>query len=121
MPRYSRKRALANSLRMSAMGKASQRVQSEARMALVTPEYIRRLEEIKIENLPRKQGDPLGVFQWTDFRSGKVRRWVIRIGARSNQVTLETPGGKTSKSHGGTFVMNYLRGWIFGEKRFLIK
>jgi len=32
MPRYSRKRALAKSLRMSAMGKASQRVQAEKQL-----------------------------------------------------------------------------------------
>lgn len=38
LPRYNRKRALAKSLRMSAMGKASQRVQAEKRITLENPD-----------------------------------------------------------------------------------
>jgi len=97
---------------MSAMGKASQRVQAEKRMALVTPEYLRELAEIEIMNLPRKKGDPLGSLQWTDFRTGKVRRWVVRIGARCDQVTMETPDGRKTGSHGWSWIMDKLRGQL---------
>jgi hypothetical protein len=99
------------------MGIASQKAQRERRDAGM-PERLLDLAMIEMENLPHKQGDPLGSFQWHDFRTGKVRRWVFRIGNRSNQVTLETPGGKRTVSHGGTWVMNHLRAWIFGHKRF---
>jgi hypothetical protein len=80
------------------------------------PERIRELAEIEMENLPRRQGDPLGCLQWTDFRTGKVRRWIVRIGDRIDRVTLEVPGGKKNKSHGWTWVLDYLRGYFAGAK-----
>jgi hypothetical protein len=101
--------ALANKVRWDA-----DRATREEGMA----DRIRELAMIEMENLPHKEGDALGCFQWTDYRSGKVRCWVVRIGARSNQVTLETPGGKPTGSHGGTWVMNHIRAWVFGDKRY---
>lgn len=70
-------------LRMSEMGKASQRVQRAKREADL-PERIRELADIDATNLPRKQGDALGSMQWTDFATGQVRRWTIRIGDRAD-------------------------------------
>jgi hypothetical protein len=72
-------------------------------------ERMRHMAEIEVENLPRKQGDALGCLQWTDFRSGKVRRWIVRIGDRIDRITLESPGGKPTISHGWTWVMTKLR------------
>lgn len=73
------------------------------------PERIRELAEIETENLPRKQGDALGCFQWTDFRTGKVRRWTVKIGQRADQITLHSPDGCDTGSHGWTWVMVKLR------------
>lgn len=95
------------------MGIASQKAQRERRMADL-PERLRELEEIEIQNLPRKQGDALGCLQWTDFRTGRVRRWTVRIGDRADRITLESPGGKQTKSHGWTWAMNTLRAHLCG-------
>jgi len=88
------------------MGIASQKAQAERRMALIDH---RALAETEIENLPRRQGDALGCLQWTDFRTGKVRRWVVRIGDRVDRITVESPGGKPSPSHGWTWFLTQLR------------
>ncbi len=80
-------------LMFSAMGRRSQEVQAERRMASVD---LRSLEETEVQNLPRKQGDGLGCLQWTDYRSGKVRKWVVRIGNRRDRVTVESPGDQPS-------------------------
>ena len=116
MRSYRQQRKDRNRLRMSAMGKASQRVQAAKRMELVTPEYLRDLEEIEITNLPRKQGDPIGCLQWHDFRTGRVRRWTVRIGDRVDRITLHTPDGRRTKSSGWTWVMEHLRGFLCGSK-----
>ena len=80
-----------------------------ARREAEMPARIRELAEIEINNLPRRQGDALGCLQWMDFRSGKVRKWVIRIGDRSDRITIESPGGTPSKSHGWTWFLAQLR------------
>jgi hypothetical protein len=90
------------------MGKASQRIQAERRMAGL-PERLREMAEIEAENLPRNQGDALGCLQWTDFRSGRIRRWTVRIGDRFDRITAEAPGGKPSLSHGWTWFLTQLR------------
>ncbi len=90
------------------MGLASQRVQRERRMADLS-ERLRALEEIEIQNLPRKQGDALGCIQWTDSRTGRGRKWIIRIGDRADRITLESPGQVPSKSHGWTWALTALR------------
>ena len=106
MTSYRKQREARRRLRFSAMGKTSQRAQAERRMAAIDR---RALEEIEIENLPRKQGDALGCIQWTDFRTGKVRRWVVRIGNRADRITIESPGDKPSPSHGWTWFLTQLR------------
>jgi hypothetical protein len=64
-----------------------------ARRKAEMPDRIRELAEIEIQNIPSKRGDALGCLQWTDFRTGKVRRWIFRIGSRSDQVTMHNPDG----------------------------
>lgn len=98
------------------MGKASQRVQAERRLALVTPAYLRDLAEIEIMNLPRKRGDILGCLQWTDARTGSVRRWIIRIGDRIDRVTMESMDGRRTQSHGWTWILDHLRPYLAGRK-----
>jgi len=115
MPSYRKQRAALKRLRFSAMGKASQRVQSERRMVDL-PERIREQAEWDAQNLPRKQGDALGCLQWTDFRTGRVRRWTVRIGDRVDRITLESPDGRKTESHGWTWAMDHLRGYLAGTK-----
>ena len=90
------------------MGVASQKAQAARRMADADAR-IRELAEIDAENLPRRQGDALGCLQWTDFRTGKVRRWNVRIGDRLDRITVEAPGHPPSKSHGWTWFLTQLR------------
>lgn len=93
------------------MGKASQRVQAERRMGDVD-ERMHELAEIEANNLPRKQGDALGCLQWHDFRSGKVHRCTVRIGDRADRITLSSPSGKTTQSHGWSWALTKLRKFI---------
>lgn len=105
---HSRTRARFSSEKARQMNRArwdADRARRETEM----PERIRELAMIETENLPRKQGDALGCLQWTDFRSGKVRRWVVRIGDRADRITVEAPGDKPSSSHGWTWLMTKLR------------
>src|SRR6478609_9131592 len=89
---YTQRRIKALSDRGKRMAEARWKADRARRDAGIA-ERIRELAEIEAQNLPRKQGDPLGCLQWTDFRTGKVRRWVVRIGDRCDRVTLEVPSG----------------------------
>jgi hypothetical protein len=79
-------------------------------------EKIRQLAEYDVWNYPRKQGDAIGSLQWTDFRTGKVRRWTAKIGDRSDRITLHSPDGRKTGSHGWTWAMDHLRGFLAGTK-----
>ena len=80
-----------------------------ARRGVEEPERLRELAEIEAQNLPRKTGDALGCLQWTDYRTGQVRKWIFRIGERRDQITMEFPGGSKTKSHGFSWAMTQLR------------
>lgn len=112
---YNRRKAKALSERGKRMAAARWRLDRERRDAEM-PERLRELAEVDAQNLPRFEGDPLGCLQWTDFRTGKVRRWIVRIGDRADRVTLEFPGGKRSKSCGWTRALDFLRGFLAGRK-----
>lgn len=87
-----------------------------ARRDAEMPERIRAMAEIDAENLPRREGDAIGSLQWTDFRTGKVRRWTVKIGDRMDRVTLHSPDGRSTKPSGWTWVMDHLRGFLAGTK-----
>lgn len=87
-----------------------------ARRDAEEPERMRELAEITAQNYPRQSGDVLGTLQWTDAASGKVRRWIIRIGSRRDQVTAETPDGRRTGSHGWTWLLDHLRGYLAGTR-----
>ncbi len=80
------------------------------------PAKLRDLAETAAINLPRNQGDPIGLLQWTDFRSGKVRQWTLRIGDRADRYTMPAPDGRATASHGWTWILNHLRGFLAGRK-----
>jgi len=109
--RYNRHKAKALSDRGKRMAAARWEIDRQKRDAEM-PERIREMAEWDAINLPRKQGDALGCIQWSDFRSGKVRRWTIRIGDRINRITVESPGEKPSASHGWTWFLAKLRGHL---------
>jgi hypothetical protein len=100
---------------MSAMGKASQRIQA-AKRELGIAERTREIEEWHVQNLPRKTGDAIGCLQWTEFGTGKVRRWTVRIGDRIDRITLESPDGRKTGSHGWSWALDHLRGFLAGRK-----
>lgn len=79
------------------------------------PERLQYLAEIEAQNLPRKQGDFLGTLQWTDAYSGKRRKWIVRIGDRIDRITLESPGGNPTKSHGWSWALTSLRKHLCGQ------
>jgi len=113
---YSRSKAKALSERMRARANVRWERERERREAEM-PGRLRELAEIEIQNLPRRKGDVLGCLQWTDFRTGMVRRWIVRIGDRVDQVVIESPDGRRTSSHGWTWVMDHLRGYLAGRKR----
>jgi len=115
MASYRKQRASRKRLRFSEMGKTSQRVQAECRM-IDFKERMHELAELEVQNLPQNQGDSLGSLQWTDFRTGKVRRWTVKIGDRIDRITLESPDGRKTASHGWTWALDHLRGFLAGRK-----
>lgn len=90
------------------MGRASQATQ-RAKRDLDLPERIRELAEIDAQNLPRKQGDVLGYFQYTDLVSGQTRRWTVKIGQRQDQITFQTAHSIITQSMGWTQFFSKLR------------
>jgi hypothetical protein len=106
MTRYNKQRETRRRLKFSEMGRRSQAAQAARRMQTINH---RALAELETQNLPRHQGDPLGCLQWTDFRTGRVRRWIIRIGDRRDRITIQSPATSPSPSHGWTWFLTQLR------------
>lgn len=73
-----------------------------------------RLE--RLANPPILKGDPIGALEWRDFRSGEVKRWTVLRGDRVDRVILRHPDGRETRSHGWTWVMDHLRGYLAGTK-----
>jgi len=88
-----------------------------ARRDAAEPARLAEIADIHATNLPRSKGDVLGSLQWTCARSGKVRRWVVRIGSRCDQVTVEAKDGRRSSSMGWARLLNSLRGYLAGTKK----
>jgi hypothetical protein len=65
---------------------------------------------------PIFEGDAIGSLEWRNFRTGKVTRWTILRGDRSDRVMLKHPDGRKTGSHGWTWVMDHLRGYLAGRK-----
>lgn len=104
-----------NRLKMSALSERGKRMaearwaKDRERRAAEMPERVAMLEQVAVENLPRTAGDVLGVMQWTCARSGRVRRWVVRIGDRADRITVEAPGEQPTRSHGWAWFLAMLR------------
>lgn len=113
---FNRNKAKALSERGRRMAEARWKAERARRDAEMS-ERIRELADIEATGLPRNQGDALGCLQWTDFRTGRVRRWVIRIGDRADRMTMHAPDGRATKSHGWTWMLDHLRGFLAGNHR----
>lgn len=88
-----------------------------ARRDAEQPDRERELAIIEARNLPRKQGDPVGILQYTNLRDGTVRRWTLRIGDRCDRFTCHSPDGRATKqSHGLTWLFDKLRSAILRNK-----
>jgi hypothetical protein len=99
-----------NRKRFQAMGRRSQAVQAQQRMADVTVDDLTDALSIP------QQGDAIGSLQYRDFRTGKVRRWTVLRGDRADRVVLRSPDGRQTQAHGWTWVMDHLRGYLAGRK-----
>lgn len=80
-----------------------------ARRIAEAPQRIYQMGLAEAENLPRNQGDMLGSLQWHDARTGRVRRWIVRIGDRADRITIESPGTPATRPHGWTWFFTHLR------------
>ncbi len=105
---YTRRRINALRERGKRMAAARWKLDRERRDA-DAPEIERHIAEIEAVNLPRNHGDAIGCLQWTDYRTGKVRKWIIRIGDRIDRITVESPHTMRSRSHGWTWFLTSLR------------
>ena len=110
MANYRKQRIERNRIRMSAMGKASQRVQSANRLASLDVDTL-----TDTLSIPRN-GDAIGSLEYRCFRTGKVRRWTILRGDRVDRVILRNPDGRQTKPNGWTWIMDHLRGFLAGRK-----
>ncbi|MEK0451988.1 MAG: hypothetical protein RL088_4256 [Verrucomicrobiota bacterium] len=93
----------------SAKANAARWAADRQRRAAEEPSRVAELQRVAAENLPRAMGDALGCLQWTDYRDGQVRRWVVRIGDRADRITVEAPGAEASASRGWTWFLTRLR------------
>jgi hypothetical protein len=65
----------------------SQEVQRARRVAAGDPAELADLAA----NPPLAEGDASGAIQWTNFRTGKVTRWTVLRGDRTNNYRLRSP------------------------------
>lgn len=109
--RYNRRRAEALSERGRRMANARWAADRARRDA---EEPVRLLEMALAEarNLPCREGDAVGILEWTDLREGQKRRWVIRIGDRADRYTAHSPDGRHTPPRGLTWLFNKLRSRI---------
>lgn len=115
MANFWKQRRERNRLKFSAMGKESQRVQAARRMAEMS-DRAREQAEIESLNYPRREGDAMWGIRITNYATGKVWKWTLRIGKRKNQVTMHAASGKATGSVSMTWIMAHLRGYLAGTK-----
>ena len=87
------------------MGKKSQEIQRARRVSSVDPAALADLAA----NPPLAEGDAIGAIQWTNFKTGKVTRWTVLRGDRTNNYRLRSPDGRVSKPHGMAWILEKVR------------
>ena len=92
------------------MGKESQRIQAERRIAALDADEARDQLQIPVA------GDAIGSLEYRCFRTGEVRRWTILRGDRVDRVALRSPDGRRTGSHGWAWILDHLRGYLCGRK-----
>jgi len=102
--RYNRHKI--NALREKGRRMAQARwAEDRAQRDSLEPTILAEMRERDILNFPRSKGDPIGILQWTDIATGKVRRWTIKRGDRADRITI----GTNPKSHGWAWLFSTLR------------
>jgi hypothetical protein len=115
MPRrYNRLKSKAASERGKRMA-VSRWAKDRARRDAEMPERIRELAEIEIQNMPHRPVGAVGCLQYHDFATGKVARWTVEIGDRSDRRVLRSPDGRRSRSSGWSFLLRCVRMVILGH------
>ena len=107
---FRKQRSERNRLRFSAMGKRSQQVQRERRIAELDADQVRDQLSIPV------CGDAVGSLEYRCFRTGEVKRWTILRGDRLDRVILRSPDGRKTAPHGWAWVMDHLRPYLCGRK-----
>lgn len=107
---FRNQRKARNRLKFSEIGKRSQQVQRERRIAQIDP-----LELSDLLNVP-SEGDIIGSLEYRCFRTGVIKRWTILRGDRTDRVMLRGSDGRQTKPHGWSWVMSHLRGYLAGRK-----
>jgi hypothetical protein len=92
------------------MGKESQRIQRERRIAALDADQVRDMMQMPTH------GEAIGAFEYRCFRTGQVKRWTILLGDRVDRVILRSPDGRKTGAHGWTWVMDHLRGKLCGRR-----
>lgn len=106
MARFNRQRSERKRLRMSALGKISQRRQRERREVEITQEFLANLASAQ----PCGEGSAVGSIEIRNFLTGGIRRWTLVRGHRKDQYALRAPDGRASQPHSATWIMDHLRG-----------
>lgn len=107
-----KKRGTAWTSESSAQANRARWTADRARRDAEQPAREREMAIIEARNLPRREGDPVGILQFTNLRDGTVRRWTLRIGDRADRFTCHSPDGRATQSHGLTWLFIKLRSAI---------
>jgi hypothetical protein len=92
------------------MGKRSQEVQRERRITKLDADTLRDQLQIPVF------GDAVGSLEYRCFRTGTIKRWTILRGDRVDRVILRSPDGRKTDSHGWSWIVTHLRGFLAGRK-----
>lgn len=82
------------------------------RLAELSPDDLRDLEA----NPPLEEGSAIGVLEYRDLCTGRIRRWTVRRGDRVDRVFLVSSDGRRTGSHGWSWILDHLRGYLCGRK-----
>lgn len=107
---FRQQRIKANALKFKRMGQQSQKAQRQRKLAeLDINDITDRL------NSPR-EGTPVGCFQYHNFQTGEVRRWVILRGSSTNRFMIRFRDAHRSLSHGFARIIAMIGGYLSGSQ-----
>lgn len=66
---------------------------------------------------PIQMGDAIGMMEYRDFRNGRIYRWTVCRGDRTNNFSIRHPDGRQSKPHGMAWLLDRIRPVILGFRQ----